>query len=634
MSYFGTRLGTTVGATIIPSSTTNYIPVSSANALTASLLNSRIAMNADGSLNLADANVNSLTLGNGTTADLTVNGIAVGDQLLSVSNLTKVANSNDQLISWDEKDSYHWSDSNSWNLVKTSVLVSTWVDKAGTYYGLIANKYNTDLKVGDNTDFYNNYLISKELEIYKSEEMVVLGFTFNAANKAIVIPDMVSIETETTNGTESSHVQYYPVREIWGANVYASVNGGAVHQLTINELAKPDTVDYVPAVFNAPYITKISLKRKLTGDTYSAFTGTFAASIHMPRLRKIVGAGYKFISPVFTSLNGTHNHITELTFPALEEIKYCIFGTNNNFVTEVNLPHLRKIFETVFCKSLGQIESIDLPRLWEVSGCDFFLANNYNLERVHMPTTVRFRPHELLNGPITIADSAGSFNNLIRSTLALLGINGLYPGAIRYNGTNSMSFFLHGDVKLMNVKQIGLNALEFNDLIDPEKAEVSLENGVMFDHANKYVGANYAIDRSGVVENLEQLYKRLKVPIESLKRDPAVKFVIGTAEHAKNYAIDDATKVVIDSNVAASTGVMVVPIDPRTALLNNTTVSTDRTTVVHSYTIDNDEVGSYHCINDPEFCQHNNIIAINYRAIAMDKFLMTCFGPNQFIYTE
>ena len=55
-------------------------------------------MNADGSLNLSDTNVNTLTVGNGTTSDLTVNGVAVGDSLLSVAHLTKVANSNDQLI--------------------------------------------------------------------------------------------------------------------------------------------------------------------------------------------------------------------------------------------------------------------------------------------------------------------------------------------------------------------------------------------------------------------------------------------------------------------------------------------------------------------------------------------------------
>ena len=627
MSFFGSRFGTTVGATIIPSSTTNYIPVSSANALTASLLNSRIAVNADGSLNLADANLSSLTLGNGTTSDLTVNGVAVADTLLSVANLTKVANSNDQLISWDEKDSYHWSDSNSWNLVKTSVLVSTWVDQSGTYYGLISSKYNTDLKVGDNTDFYNNYLISKELEIYKSEEMVVLGFTFNAANKAIVIPDMVSTETETTNGTESSHVNYYPVREIWGANVYASVNGGSVHVLTINELAKPDLVDYVPAVFNAPYITKISLKRKLTGETYSAFTGTFARSIHMPRLRKIVGAGYKFISPVFTSLNGTTSHIQEISFPQLKEIKYCIFGTNDNFVTEVNLPHLAKITESVFCKSLGQLEEIDLPALYEVSGCDFFLANNYNLKAVYMPTSIKFRPHELLNGPISITDNAGTFNNLVRSTLALLGINGLYPGAIRYNGTNSMSFFMHGDVKLMNCKQLSLTALAASDVKNAEKCELTAENGMMFCYAQMYLGANYAVDASGLVENLTQCYDRYDLPIESISVNPTTTFTIGNV----SYAIDELSKVIVNSRNPAATGVMVIPIDPRTALLNNTTVSNDRTTNIHNYTAENNEVGSLHCINDPDFYENNKIIAVNYKATAFDKFLQACLGANQYI---
>lgn len=626
MSFiFGNRFGTS--STIIPSSASNYVPVSTANALTASLLNSRIAVNSDGSINLTDANVNSLTVGNGTTDSLNINGVAVGENLLSVANLTKVADANEELIAWDEKDSYNWSDSNSWNLIKSSVLVSTWIDQSGTYYGLIKTSYNTDLKVGDNTDFYNNFLISKSLDIYHTEEIVVLGFTFSAANKSIVIPDMVSIETEAMSGAENKHAVYYPVREIWSANIYASVNSGSVHALTIQELAKPDSVDYVPAIFNAPYITKISLKRKLAADNYSAFTGCFAKSIRMPNLRKIVGAGYKFISPVFTSLNGTNNHIEEISFPKLEEIKYCIFGCNDNFVTEIYLPKLSKLHETVFLKSLNQLETVELPALYDVQGCDFFLANNYNLEQVHFPSTIRFRPHELLNSSVSITDASGTFNNLVRSTIALLGIDGVYPGAIRYNGTNSMSYFLHGDAKLMNVKQNGASPVAVADLKDKEKCTVSMQNGIMFDFGERYVGASYIVGTSGIVEDLTHLYDRYSLDITSIVTNPTTKFSIGTI----NYSIDELSKVIVNSSNPAPTGVMVVPIDPRTALLNNMSAPTGRVTNIHSYTSDNVEIGSYHLINDPEFFEEDKIFAINFKTVGLITFLRTVLGENQYV---
>lgn len=539
---------------------------------------------------------------------------------LPVEKLTKVQDVSQELVSWENQGNYNWTSELSWNIVNLSTLMSIYVDRNGTYYGWIHTTYNANINALDETDSYNNFILTQALDIYRRDEIVVLGFTFKEDNETISIPDVVIVDDKC-----------FEVKEIWCANIYDK--DGKI--IDLKELVQNDLIPNIPALFNAPSIEKITLKRKLNSENYSALSGVIARQINMPNLRKVVGAGEGTLSPVFSSLNGMFTHVENLNFPNLKVIKNCIFASNDLYVKNIELPELEELHEVIFCKGNQSLKNISLPKLWIVQGCDFFLANCYNLEQLHWPNSIRFMPHDIVSNPIEIVDGNNetNINALIASTVEILGLDGVYPGNIRYNGTNAMSYFLHGDVKLMNGNYKKSNKIEGD--IPPYDTNVNIIDnvGIYFDFSYKYPRAPWIVHAGSkyglIVETLGQLYNRIKVEIpEEFTVDEQFEIL------ENKFCVDKITKMIVIGESEISKDSVVIPIDPRTSLLNNLEALPDRNTRVHVYTFNNSE---FRFVEDSCFYVNEELTskmtyedAIKNNMKLISTFFATCMGTNQY----
>lgn len=556
-----------------------------------------------------------LQVGSGALRELAINGLHLGMMSTNCAHLTKICDVDEEMIEWDPSIKFFGFDNNSVTANKTSVLIARYADAQGTQYGLIRTTYNLDFQLGDNTQLFDNYLLSRTMKIYEYEEVVVLGFTFASSNINIFIPDNVLIDDDDTKP------RYFPVREIWSAEIIASVNGGSAHQLTLRELANADSVDYTPATLYAPFITKISMKRRLS-QNYSAFCGTCARSIYMPSLARIVGAGPAMLSPIFSSLNGEHTFISRLSLPALREIRYAIFASNCTKLTNLSLPALEELHETIFMKGDILISELEFPSLKIIQGCDFFLANCYNLEKLHFCNYFWWRPHIYINSSLLADGNFNGYMALVRGTLQLLAIDGVYSALQRYNKTNAMSYFLHADTKLMNATYSSSGDTEeeaFNAPYDKKNVHVEYGTGLFFD-LYKYSSGNDFSSNTGdkygnTKETLAQWCRRT---------GNAVPDEFGTATEisfgGNKYYIDPTYGMMCDGNTTDS---FVVPVDPRTALFNNTSngMTTGRNTSVHLYS---EETPAN------RFVENNESYGGGTQSTERRDWLKKCLGGNQY----
>lgn len=526
-----------------------------------------------GTVNIADLSVSNFNIGDGTMKSTVINGIAFG---LITNNAAEIMplNTTPTPIKEFEISTYNVGDNLSINRIKTSILENTYIDQQGVYYGLIRSRYNVDLGFTDDSMFGSQVSIS-QLEVGSTEEIVVLGVTFGPKIVNIFIPNVVKIGSDED---VNSMPVYYPVREIWSWNIYARVGTSMnFRPLTVKELSSSNSINFVPASIHAPYITKISLKRNIYQENnYAIFSGICAKTIYMPNLRKIVGVSGLAQSPVFCSLNNKNSYLEELRLPALEEIKNCLFCCNNKHLVYAEFPKLAELHETIFMRGCPKIKEMHFPSLKVLQGCDFFMAYCYNLKKIHFPETFKLQPHELIGVREGSRISIGSNIPLadVYNTFEFTDIT----FGVRFNGTNSMSYFLHGDIGLMNVsknvdaeyKKNGYEVAPYNKngyTIDPSA-------GIDFDypaislpmHPKAYVG--------GMTENIKQYCNR--VGITEFPVPTEGKFTYSNIE----FAIDPTTHLVVCTagieHSKEAGGVLaqyIAAVDPRTSLMSTMTAA-------------------------------------------------------------
>lgn len=575
--------------------------------------------------------VPSLQVGSGSSTDIIINGANISVGALNLARLSKIADAGTEVVEWDPSVNVYSFDATSTATSKTTTFLAEYVDGCGTHYGLMKTTYNADLQLGDSTEFLRNYLLSQNLELASQIEVVVIGFTFDANYPNIVIPNHVSIP-------EGEHAGTYPVREIWGGQIYGSVGGSDVHALALKEMIGTAAVANVPAAFYAPYITKISIKRRIY-QSYFLFSGISPLSIHMPNLRRVVGAGPQLMSPIFTSLNGSKSMCTELVFPSLQEIKYAIFGCNNNRLTTVLLPALEEIHESVFLRGLPLVTKLEFPRLKVIQGCDYFIANCYNLKELHFPTYIRLQPHIWIN--TTTATTVATYDALVRGTLQLLAIDAIYSASRRYNNTNAMAYFLHADTKLMNAS--GSTTTPASSVLPPfdTPVKVTAYEGIYFDLYNWNSSDEFAVAGNAqygfCIETADQWANRTgNAPLTSISgTEQVVGNVTYLLESTYNMllanatlptAINVASKIDTTANPAPTgASVIIVPVDPRTALFNAVTVTPGRTTSVHNFNKNDTEI---------RFVENSDCYGLagdaNKTAVNRRSFLWLCLGENQY----
>lgn len=536
--------------------------------------------------------------------DTEFNGMKLGTLVANVANVTKLNDVDEHLVNWEIKEVNAYSDANRIPVEKTSVLSSIWVDNRGTYYGRIVTTYDLGVWVGSNINFWNNAR-ADPFNLQTVVEYVVIGFTYDEDIENIFIPNSVKVDDVV-----------YPVREIWGGAIYArTASNPELHALSMQELSKADNVLNVPAAIVAPHIEKISLKRRIVRNQVSIFSGCVPMQVQMPNLRSIVGAGCHARSPVFCSNNSSSYYTSKLSFPALKSIKNCMFACQLAALKEIELPSLESIEETIFLMNCPMITELSLPHIIKIKGCDFFCANDFNLERLHFTRTVAFMPHDV--------ELAAKFEGeqLLRQTLALLGLS-YQPYLV--NDTISMGYFCNGCIRLMNasskiapVTPSAEGTTPYAAPLDSAEIGVDVNRGIDFIYEYKTsgptkdghsqqgsVGVTFYYGRD-MNMNLDQFTRRQTAKTAYTDSTlAAIDFggyhanVTGPSSVIPKYFFKESNYKAIVAGANATLAenekqgeLVVCPIDPRTALMNTMmTPLNDSTTNTHAYSVFNKEL--------------------------------------------
>lgn len=497
----------------------------------------------------------------------TINKINISEALDEVYTLTVDGTYDQVLAQWDYNTTSTFG--------KTVKLMKTYHDVCGTRYALIKTTYNWNLNNDAfdtaDTNIYDTMFrtsISQNLGVKDIYEVVVIGFTFGESSSRILIPNYVQLPASSDDVSleEIAYKVYYPVREIWACFIYAATQSNStVHLLGINELTEPSKVLNVPAALIAPYIEKVSLKRRIDNNVWF-FSGVCPRMLRMPNLRKIVGVSCVSKAPVLSGCNTTGRNLLEINLPTLREVKNCVFASGNNSLSTVHLPSLSVIRETIFMAYDPALTELYFPMLDTVQGCDFFLAQDVNLEILKLPSNVWYQPHVPITG--TASDQATSISNaqshinVLNALYSSMGLNPVFSSSRRYNGTNSMGYFLYKDSKLFNT--------------DASKA-IDYSKGIFASYPGNY-GLGVYLTKSTAkefcaIETLTQFKNRLASENKiSFTGDVTVENPFTVSGVTMNYYIDTVQTgaVVFESKTGqkASNQLIVCPVDPRTALMN------------------------------------------------------------------
>lgn len=524
----------------------------------------------------------------------TINNINISEALDEVYTLTVDGTYDQVLAQWDYNTTSTFG--------KTVKLMKTYHDVCGTRYALIKTTYNWNLNndAFDTTDttVYDTMFrtsISQNLGVKDIYEVVVIGFTFAENSSRILIPNYVQLPASSDDVSleDISYKIYYPVREIWACFIYAATQSNStVHLLSINELTEPSKVLNVPAALIAPYIEKVSLKRRIDNNVWF-FSGICPRMLRMPNLRKIVGVSCVSKAPVLSGCNTTGRNLLEINLPTLREIKNCVFASGNNSLSTVHLPSLSIIRESIFMAFNPALTELYFPLLDIVQGCDFFLAQDVNLEVLKIPSNVWYQPHIPISGTATdqstTISNTQSYINILNALYSSMGLNPVFSSSRRYNGTNSMGYFLYKDSKLLNVN-IGTT-----NIIDNSK-------GIFATYPGNY-GIGVYMTKSTArefspVETLEQFRNRISRENNYTFNAESTfdgKFTVSGMDKMYYYIDSAATGVVVyesdqqksaDSTAPVAKTVIVCPIDPRTAFMNtiSTYMNSDATSVISIHT--------------------------------------------------
>ena len=498
----------------------------------------------------------------------TINKINISEALDEVYTLTVDGTYDQVLAQWDYNTTSTFG--------KTVKLMKTYHDVCGTRYALIKTTYNWNLNNDAfdtaDTNIYDTMFrtsISQNLGVKDIYEVVVIGFTFGESSSRILIPNYVQLPASSDDVSleEIAYKVYYPVREIWACFIYAATQSNStVHLLGINELTEPSKVLNVPAALIAPYIEKVSLKRRIDNNVWF-FSGVCPRMLRMPNLRKIVGVSCVSKAPVLSGCNTTGRNLLEINLPTLKEIKNCVFASGNNSLSTVHLPSLSIIRETIFMAYNPALTELHLPLLDTVQGCDFFLAQDVNLEVLKVPSNVWYQPHVPITG--TASDQATSISNaqshinVLNALYSSMGLNPVFSSSRRYNGTNSMGYFLYKDSKLFNT--------------DASKA-IDYSKGIFATYPGS-CGIGVYLTKSAAkefapVETVSQFMNRVSRENKITFVTPKFESKFTVSGVAMNYSIDTASTglIVFDSEQAGTATepnkLIVCPVDPRTALMN------------------------------------------------------------------
>lgn len=498
----------------------------------------------------------------------TINKINISEALDEVYTLTVDGTYDQVLAQWDYNTTSTFG--------KTVKLMKTYHDVCGTRYALIKTTYNWNLNNDAfdtaDTNIYDTMFrtsISQNLGVKDIYEVVVIGFTFGENSSRILIPNYVQLPASSDDVSleEIAYKVYYPVREIWACFIYAATQSNStVHLLGINELTEPSKVLNVPAALIAPYIEKVSLKRRIDNNVWF-FSGVCPRMLRMPNLRKIVGVSCVSKAPVLSGCNTAGRNLLEINLPTLREIKNCVFASGNNSLSSVHLPSLSVIRETIFMAYDPALTELYFPMLELVQGCDFFLAQNVNLEVLKVPSNVWYQPHVPITG--TASDQATSISNaqshinVLNALYSSMGLNPVFSSSRRYNGTNSMGYFLYKDSKLFNT--------------DASKA-IDYSKGIFATYPGS-CGIGVYLTKSAAkefspVETVTQFMNRVSRENKITFVTPKFESKFTVSGVAMNYSIDTASTglIVFDSDQAGTATeankLIVCPVDPRTALMN------------------------------------------------------------------
>lgn len=498
----------------------------------------------------------------------TINKINISEALDEVYTLTVDGTYDQVLAQWDYNTTSTFG--------KTVKLMKTYHDVCGTRYALIKTTYNWNLNNDAfdtaDTNIYDTMFrtsISQNLGVKDIYEVVVIGFTFGENSSRILIPNYVQLPASSDDVSleEIAYKVYYPVREIWACFIYAATQSNStVHLLGINELTEPSKVLNVPAALIAPYIEKVSLKRRIDNNVWF-FSGVCPRMLRMPNLRKIVGVSCVSKAPVLSGCNTAGRNLLEINLPTLREIKNCVFASGNNSLSSVHLPSLSVIRETIFMAYDPALTELYFPMLELVQGCDFFLAQDVNLEVLKVPSNVWYQPHVPITG--TASDQATSISNaqshinVLNALYSSMGLNPVFSSSRRYNGTNSMGYFLYKDSKLFNT--------------DASKA-IEYSKGIFATYPGT-CGIGVYLTKSAAkefspVETVTQFMNRVSRENKITFVTPKFESKFTVSGVAMNYSIDTASTglIVFDSDQAGTATeankLIVCPVDPRTALMN------------------------------------------------------------------
>ena len=542
-----------------------------------------------------------LTVGDGSVNDLVINGINLGTTAQETADLVQEGTFNTVIQTWDYNSSSVFG--------KTARLLRTYHDNIGTKYALIKTTYNWNLNfasslIGYDTNMRSdaemnvlsmmNTAVSQNLYYKDTYEVVVIGFTFREKNKRISIPNFVYVPyfLDTILPENETYDGYYPVREIWGCHIYATTaQNNSVHLLSAEELSNPSEINYVPTSFYAPYINKITLKHKIDNNLWF-FSGVGPKIFNFPNLVKIVGLSDMYKAPVICGLNMAGRELETLSFPALKEIKNCLFGCVCNSLYNIELPELERLIEATFCCSCPELVELDLPLVNLIRGCDFFLAQCTNLECLKLNANIRFQPHECMpslpEGQRANIHDANYFLEVLNAVMLVIGLTPQFSAYRRFGGSNSMSFFLKDCKKLAQYSKLSEGKYTNGD-------SIKRESGIRLHYSN--VGGvpcyltNTATYEGSLVETYQQFVNRVNrenadttgwVKIkcdEKCAANGCFKLygtdITGTNAH---YYIDSQANVILYSaeNIIAAGGqgeetnpadLVVCPIDPRSAFL-------------------------------------------------------------------
>ena len=508
---------------------------------------------------------------------ITMNGVRLGMLATGSALVTKERDIAETLTSWEHEEVNVFADSITVPINKQTYCDSIWVDARGTHYARVKTSFSTGVWVGSNINFWNTMNGNPSFEVQSLTEFVVIGFTYNDTNENIWIPHSVqAVETDQTTGL--SVTRNYPVREIWGGVIYGASNSNtALHALSIQEMSKADNVMNVPKAIIAPYITKISLKRRLTQNHLSLFSGACPKVVYMPNLETIVGGGRHTKTPIFCSNNSVEYYTNKLSFPSLKTIKNCMFACQLAGLTAIELPALETIKESIFLMNCPMLKELELPHIDLIEGCDYFCANDYNLEKLTLTSSFSLVPHR----PERSSETQVEALELLRATLAVLSLR-----ITRYliNGTNSMSYFLNGCSKLMNTTgkldtKLTENYAPFNGLylIDRTRGIFTTFN-YKVDYALNLIGQNKTDGYYGAntLYTITQAAHRLGDESYAGIVSEVIAFTALSSTY-KGFAIEDKYKFVVADSAAMTAGSplkgteVVCAVDPRTALMNTMT---------------------------------------------------------------